>query len=115
MSPLRIRIPGPVNRALDAAHRHPRAVTAVVAGCAVAWPLAVYWASPAAAVIVGAVLALYVAGTVAAVRDARLREEIRQLRYDLAATEQIIKRLSAGDPSAPTAQLRPIGDRGERT
>src|SRR5690606_12653857 len=112
---MRVRIPGPVNRALDAAHRNPRVVIAVVAAGAVAWPLALYWASPTAPVITRCVLLLYVGGPLAAVRAARLREEIRQLRYDLAAAEQIIKRLSAGDPTAPTAQLRPIGDRGELT
>lgn len=112
---MKVRIPKPVNAALDAAHRNPRVVVAVAAAGAVAWPLALYWASPTAAVITGCVLLLYVVATLAAVRDARLREEIRQLRYDLAAAEQIIKRLSVGDPSAPTAQLRPIGDRGEPT
>lgn len=112
---MRVRIPGPVNRALDAAHRRPRVVVAVVAGCAVAWPLALYWASPVAAVITGCGLLLYVVAVGFVVREMRLREEIRQLRYDLAAAEQIIKLKSAGDPSSPTAQLRPIGDRGEST
>lgn len=107
------RIPRPVNTVLDAAHRHPRAVIAVVAGAAVAWSVALYWASPIAAVITAAVLAVYVVVMVFTVREMRLREMVRQRDYDLAAANQIIKRATAGDPTAPTTQLRPIGDRGE--
>lgn len=110
-----IRIPGSVNRVLDTVGRRPRVAAAIVAGAALAWPLAVVWASPAAAVIAGCGLLLYIAGVWFTVRELRYREIIRQQAYDLAAAQQIIKRLSAGDPTAPTAQLRPIGDRGEIT
>jgi Flp pilus assembly protein TadB len=113
MSP--VRIPKPVNRVLDAPHRHPRVTVAVVAGCALAWPVALYWASPLAAVIAGCGLLLFVGATVFTSREMRWRETVRQRDYDIAALNQIIKQLSAGDPSAPTAQLRPIGDRGEIT
>lgn len=112
---MRVRIPTRINRALDAAQRYPRALVAVVSGTAVAWPVAVHWASPVAAVITGAVLAVYVVVVLFTIRVMRLRETIRQLAYDSAAKDAEIARLSAGDPSAPTAQLRPIGEGGELT
>lgn len=110
-----VRIPGPVNRALDGAHRHPRAVAAVIVAAAGTGGLAFYWASPVAATIAAALLLLYVISAFFTVRELQLRETIRQLRYDLAAERRENERLRAGDPSAPTAQLRSIGDRGEPT
>lgn len=108
-----IRIPGRVNLALDAAQRHPRLLLAVGCGVAVAWPVALLWASPYAAIITACILLIYVVAAAFKVREARLREEIRQLVYDLAAERATVARLRAGDPSAPTVQLHSIGD-GER-
>lgn len=112
---MRIRIPTRINRVLDAAQRHPRLVVAVTAGLMVAWPLAVLWASPLAAVIVAAGLLLYVVTALFTAHVVRLRETIRQQAYDLAAKDARIAALSEGDPLAPTAQFRSIGESGELT
>jgi hypothetical protein len=112
---VRIRIPKPVNAVLDAPDRHPRVAVAVVAGCALAWPVALYWASPLAAVIAGCGLLLFVGAMVFTGREMRWRETVRQRDYDLAAERRENARLRTGDPTAPTTQLRHIGDRGEIT
>lgn len=111
---MRIRIPTPLNRAIDTAQAHPRISLIVGSALAVAWPVAVWWASPAAAVITAVGLSLYVVGGVVATRFLWYRETIRQLRYELAAERLKNARLREGDPSALTAQIRPIPDGGER-
>lgn len=112
---MRVRIPHPVNRALDAVGSRPRVTAAVVAGTGMAGAPLLAWASPLAAVITVCGLLLYITGAWFTVRELRYRETIRQQAYDLAAAHQIIQRMSAGDPTAPTAQLNPIGERGEPT
>ncbi|TYK45214.1 hypothetical protein [Actinomadura decatromicini] len=111
-----IRIPTRVNKALDAAERHQWAAVAAVIAYAVTVLVV--------AVIVGHLTAGFTAMALGAMafivlhdraREARLREQLRQRDYDLAAERREIERLRAGDPSAPTAQLRPIGESGEAT
>ena len=113
---MRIRIPNPVNQALDTVGRRQRLVSvAVVSAAAGALTVAAFMdqlAAVSGAVGVGALLLL---GAMSRAREARLREQVRQRDYDLAAKDAEIARLSAGDATAPTAQLRPIGDRGELT
>lgn len=112
---MRIRIPNPVNRVLDMAGRYPRSVATVVSATAVTWSLTLVWISLLAAALVAAGLVLFVVVGWFAVRDLQRKEVVRQLRYDMAAKDAQIARLSAGDPSAPTAQLRQIGEAGEAT
>jgi hypothetical protein len=100
---------------LDAAARHPRWTSLVLlAGLLSVAAGAVWWSLTAAAVLAG-LLVVYVAGAGHWLRVARLREQIAQRDYDLAAKDAELRHLRQGDPSAPTAQLRPIGDRGELT
>lgn len=112
---MRIRIPGPVNRALDAVTRHPKRLNVgLLVGLLALAAVAVWWSLIAAAVL-AVLLVAYLAGVGHWLRVARLREQVRQANYDLAAERAENARLRAGDPTAPTAQLRPIGDRGEVT
>ena len=112
---MRIRIPRPVNRALDAAARHPRRFDlGLLAGLLAVSASAVWW-SPLAAVLLAVLLVVYIAVAAHWLRVTRLREQVAQSRYDLAAAQAELYALRQGDASAPTAQLRPIGDRGETT
>lgn len=112
---MRIRIPRPINRALDAAARHPRWLDAVLLAGLLTLVAAAVWWSPFVAGALAGLLVAYVAGAGHWLRVARLREQVRQRDYDLAAKDAELRALRQGDPSAPTAQLRPIGDRGEIT
>ncbi len=112
---MRIRIPRPVNRALDAAARHPRRLDTVLLAGLLALAAAVVWWSPVAAGVLAGLLVAYIAGASWWLQVTRLREQIAQRDYDLAAKDTELRALRQGDPSAPTAQLRPIGDRGELT
>ena len=109
-----VRIPRRVNRALDAVDAHPRTASAAVIAGAVALPLAAVWLSHVGAAVAAGLLAVYVAAMGHRLRVLRLREQIRQLDYDLAAERAENARLRAGDPSAPTMRLRSIGEAGER-
>ena len=110
---MKIRIPRPVNRGLDAVTEHPRAaVVAVVVG-AVVLPVIAVWVSPPVAVFIAVTMAAYTVGARYRLRIQRLEEQVRQAEYDLAAERAENARLRAGDPSAPTAQLRQIGEAGE--
>lgn len=111
---MRIRIPRPINRALDAAARHPRRLSMVLLTGLLALAAAVVWWSLAAAVVLACLLVAYIAGAGHWLRVARLREQVRQRDYDLAAADAEIRRLRAGDPTAPTMRLRSIGEAGER-
>jgi hypothetical protein len=104
-----------VNRTLDAVAEHPRVTAGAVLGAGVALPVAAVWVSLTGAAVVAGVMAAYVLALGHRVRVLRLRDQIRQLEYDSASDRAEIARLRAGDPTAPTAQLRPIGDRGELT
>lgn len=106
-----IRIPRTVNRALDTVGRYQ--VVAAGVAIAVIAAVAVTWRSPAA--LAGAVAAMVGLAVIAAyeVQERRLRERLRQAEYDRDAERAENARLRAGDPSAPTAQLRTLGDRGE--
>jgi hypothetical protein len=113
---MRIRIPNRVNRALDAVERGRWVSAAVMVAAAVA-VVAVAVAMDQMQAGFGAVgigaLAYLTADSWA--RGARLREQIRQRDYELAAERRANKQLREGDPSAPTAQLRAIGESGELT
>ena len=110
-----VRIPRPLNRVLDSAARHQRWFTSLLTvGLFVLVAGAVWW-SPVAAAALGGLLVVYSAATWAWLRIVSLREQVRQRDYDLAAAHAEIRRLRQGDPSAPTAQLRPIGDRCDDT
>lgn len=110
-----VRIPRPVNQALDTAARHPRRLNTVLLAGLLALVAAVVWWSMTAAVVLACLLVAYIAGAGHWLRVARLREQIGQRDYDLAAKDAELRQLRQGDPYAPTARLRPIGDRGELT
>lgn len=112
---MRIRIPRPINRVLDAAARHPRSLSTVLLAGLLALAAAVVWWSLTTAGVLACLLVAYIAGAAHWLQVARLREQIAQRDYDLAAKDAELRALRQGDPSAPTAQLRPIGDRGETT
>ena len=113
---MRIRIPAPINQALDAFGRSQLLVSvAVVSAAAGALAVAVVMDQLAAGFGVVGMGGLLLLGVMSRVRESRLREQVRQRDYDLAAQAAEIARLSAGDPSAPTAQLRSIGESGELT
>lgn len=109
------RIPRPVNRALDYLVRHPKRLDAVLLAGLLGMVAACVWWSLAAAVVLAGLLVAYIAAVGHWLRVARLREQVQQAAYDLAAERAENARLRAGDPSAPTAQLHTIGDRGELT
>ncbi|MEV4672676.1 hypothetical protein AB0K34_13560 [Actinomadura sp. NPDC049382] len=104
-----------MNQALDTAARHPRRLNTVLLAGLLALVAAVVWWSLTAAVVLACLLVAYIAGAGWWLQVARLREQVRQCDYDLAAARSELRALRQGDPSAPTAQLRPIGDRGEIT
>ena len=108
-----LRIPRPVNRALDAAAHHPRAVlgTALVAFLSVT--AVTILTAPLAAWAVGAAFVVYLAVVGHVARVTRLRARLRQTEYDLAAERAANARLRTGDGTAPTVQLRTIGESGE--
>ena len=111
-----VRIPRPVNRTLDAVSTHPRAVVTAVVVAGIALPVAAALLSlTGAAAVAGGTALAYVLATVHRLRVSGLKEQIRQRDYDLAAERAQVERLSVGDPSAPTAQLRQIGETGELT
>lgn len=112
---MRVRIPTPVNRVLDRVEHHRRVAVGSTAAVILTAAVGLVWASPYAAVIAAGCLAVYVTGVWFAVREMRIREALRQAAYDLAAERQENALLRAGDPTAPTAQLRHIGDHGELT
>lgn len=112
---MRIRIPRPVNRVLDAAARHPRWFGTVLAVGLLSVAAGAVWWSPIVAGALAGLLVAYIAGAGHWLRVAWLREQLAQRDYDLAAAQAELRALRQGDPSAPTAQLRPIGDRGELT
>ena len=109
-----VRIPRLLNRALDVAARHQRPFTGLLTVGLLGLAAAAVWWSLLAATALGALLLAYSVGAWAWLRIVSLREQVRQRDYDLAAAHAEIRRLRQGDPSAPTAQLRPIGDRGEQ-
>lgn len=108
-----VRIPTRLNRALDWASRNrmPLAggsIAAVVLFAAGTQSVAVA-AGLGAAMSFGGVLAVLV------VDRRHAREERAQAQYDLRALKNELDEARAGDPSAPTVQLRTIGETGERT
>lgn len=110
-----VRIPGPVNRFLDAVDAHPRTTAVAVIAGAVVLPVTAALLNRTAAAVAAGLLLVYVLAMGHRLRVLQLREQVRQRDYDLAAERAEVARLRAGDPSAPTAQLRSIGDRGEST
>jgi membrane protein implicated in regulation of membrane protease activity len=102
-----------VNRALDAVAEHPRVTSGAVLVAGVVLPVAAVWVSLTGAAAVAGVMAAYVLALGHRIRVLRLKEQLQQRDYDLAAERAEVARLRAGDPTAPTTQLRPIGDRGE--
>jgi hypothetical protein len=112
---VRIRIPAPVNRALDAVEHRQWAASAAVSVAAVALLVAAaLGARTPAGIAAGVLLVAFLTGSYR-VRVRRLQEQVRQRDYDLAAQAAEIARLSAGDATAPTTQLRFIGESGEPT
>ena len=113
---MRIRIPTRVNQALDAVERGRWVSAAVMVAAAVAVAAVALALDHLTAgfAVMGITALLFLAAT-SSRREARLREQVRQAEYNLAAERRANEQLRAGDPSAPTAQLRPIGDRGEST
>lgn len=107
------RIPRPVNRLLDAAARHPQATRGVILATFLSVGALAILTSPLATWTIAALFTVYVAGLGHILQVARLRDRLRQTEYDLAAERAEVARLRAGDGSAPTMQLRSIGDGGE--
>lgn len=103
---MRIRIPRPVNTALDWVAANPDSLIPPVVLPAAG--LVAFVNVPAALVIgsFGLVAFVVVGRRVGLV--ARLRSENRDLRYDLAALDAEVRRLRQGDPTAPTVGLLPI-------
>lgn len=108
-----VRIPTGVNGALDWASRNRLPITGTAVALAVvaaAYTQSVAVAAGAcAAMSFGAVLAVLV------IDRRRAREERAQAQYDLRALQNELDEARSGDPSAPTVQLRTIGDGGEPT
>lgn len=108
-----VRIPGPINSAIDAVTRHRFPVIGVTGGAA--WTGVALSHSAA----LGAGAAAFTAGAaVIAVVDLqmrRLRDRAEQAEYNERAALRDVAAARAGDPSAPTVQLRTIGEGGEST
>lgn len=108
-----LRIPRPVNRVLDVAGRHPQAAQGVVAATFLSIGALTILTSPLAASAVVGLFTVYIAVLGHVLQVARLRDRLRQTEYDLAAERAENARLRTGDASAPTVQLRSIGEGGE--
>lgn len=108
-----VRIPARVNRALDWVSRN--RLPMIGAACALAVVAAAYTQSVAVAAGTCAAMTFGAVLTVLGINRRRLREDLAQARYDIGAMQDELDERRAGDPSAPTAQLRTIGEGGERT
>jgi hypothetical protein len=110
-----VRIPTRVNRILDLVATPPHApITAAVSVLAVA-AVGLVWVSHTAAAATAGVLGVVLVAACHIVRVAAWKDRAVQAESDLRIAEHKIAQLEAGDPSAPTAQLRTIGETGERT
>ncbi|WP_075906401.1 hypothetical protein [Actinomadura sp. CNU-125] len=98
---------------MDAAARHPQATLGVTGAAFFAITATTVLTSPLAAWITGAAFVVYMAAVGHILRVAQLRSRLRQTEYDLAAERAEVARLRTGDASAPTVQLRSIGEAGE--
>jgi hypothetical protein len=107
------RIPTRLNSALDWASRNRLPLTGSVAALAVA--IAAQTQSAAVAAGICAAMAAGAVLTVLSLGWRRAREERAQAQYDLRALQNELAEARTGDPSAPTMQLRAIGESGERT
>ena len=110
---MRIRIPDPINSALDALTRF--RLTALAATVAAGVVAASLCPSPVVRSIGAAVGVAFFAAVFHVSRVERWRERARQAEYDLASAKHEIDQMRAGDPAAPTAQLLAIGETGELT
>lgn len=113
---MRIRIPTRLNQALDAVELGQWVSVAVMTVLSAAvLAVAVVMDQVQAGLGAVGIGALAFLGATSRARESRLREQIRQRDYDLAAKDAEIARLSAGDATAPTAQFLSIGESGELT
>ena len=106
-----VRIPRPVNRAIDwtSSHRVFAATTAAVTATAA---IALRDPSTAALIPYGIACLLVGAGW-RRQTTAEIRNERDQLDRDNARLTERLRHVTRGDANAPTQQLRAIGDHGE--
>jgi Flp pilus assembly protein TadB len=102
-----------MNSTLDWASRNRLPLIAAVAALAVV--VAAYAQSVPVAAGICAAMAAGAVLTVMSLGWRRAREERAQAQYDMRALQNELDEARAGDPSAPTVQLRTIGEGGERT
>jgi hypothetical protein len=107
------RIPAPVNTALDWVSRNRWPITG--ASVALAVVTAAYTQSAAVAAGACAAMAAGAVLTVLCINGRHLRKALAQARYDMGAMQDELDERRTGDPTAPTVQLRTIGDGGEPT
>jgi ABC-type dipeptide/oligopeptide/nickel transport system permease subunit len=112
---MKIRIPAPINGALDAVERRQWVASTAVSVAAVLLLVVAALGAPSAAGIAAGMLLVLVLSASYRTRVRALQEQVRQRDYDLAAKDAEIARLSAGDATAPTAQFLTIGETGELT
>lgn len=109
------RIPTRVNRVLDMVATPPHApITAAASVLAVA-AVGLVWVSHTAAAATTGVLGAFLLLACHIMRVGVWKERAVQAESDLRIAQHRITQLEAGDPTAPTAQLRTIGDGGEPT
>ncbi|WP_329521213.1 hypothetical protein [Spirillospora sp. NBC_01491] len=107
-----IRIPSPINAALDVMSRHP--IPTVGIALAAAAGLVAAWSSLTAAVVAAVGVLAYVAASAHVIQVTHLKEQVRQRDYDKAALQAQVDLLRAGDASAMTQKIHAIGgDSGE--
>lgn len=108
-----VRIPTRLNRTLDWVSRNRMPLAGgYIAATAL---FAAETQSVAVAAGLGAAMCFGGVLTVLVIDRRRAREERAQAQYDLRALQNELDEARAGDPSAPTVQLRTIGEGGERT
>jgi hypothetical protein len=108
-----VRLPRPIVAAWDAAEQRPWLTAAAVPLAAAS--VAAVWHPEVLLVAVVGVLGAMVGGTARLYELRTSREREGRLDAENAALKARLRLLEAGEASAQTAQIRPIGDFGERT
>lgn len=110
-----VRIPAGVNRVLDTVASPPHAPVTAASSILAAAAVGLVWVSQVASAVVAGLLAAVLLFVMHYRRVSALRERAEQAESDLRIARHEIAQFEAGDPSAPTAQYRAIGDGGEPT
>lgn len=112
-SPVSLRIPGPVDKAIGVVESHPLPVAgigALLGAGAAAW----LWQSMFTAIGLG-IAGVVTGWLIREPRIAALQADNDQMLRDNAALESRVRHMERGDASAPTQLLRIIGELGETT